>query len=61
MTRGLVPHDVRSIGEETVRVVGFFSSGIVLSVFGNPLMPVGKRVVGTLLADESEVPTTAEA
>jgi quercetin dioxygenase-like cupin family protein len=24
----LVPHDIRNIGEETVRVVGFFSSGI---------------------------------
>ncbi len=51
----LVPHDVRNIGEETVRVVGFFSSGIVVSVFDDPLMPAGKRVVGTPLPEESEV------
>lgn len=51
----LVPHDVRNIGEETVRVVGFFSSAIVVSVFDDPLMPAGKRVVGTPLPEESEV------
>ena len=43
----LVPHDVRNVGDETVRVVGFFSSGIVVSVFDDPLMPLGRRVVGT--------------
>lgn len=51
----LVPHDVRNIGEETVRVVGFFSSGIVTSVFDDALMPAGRRVVGTPLPEESEV------
>jgi quercetin dioxygenase-like cupin family protein len=50
----LVPHDVRNIGDETVRVVGFFSSGIVVSVFDDPMMPAGKRVVGTPLPEESE-------
>jgi quercetin dioxygenase-like cupin family protein len=57
----LVPHDVRNIGEETVRVVGFFSSGIVVSVFDDPLMPAGKRVVGTPLPDESELPVAVAA
>jgi quercetin dioxygenase-like cupin family protein len=58
----LVPHDVRNIGEETVRVVGFFSSGIVVSVFDDPLMPAGKRVVGTPLPEESGVvPAVAAA
>jgi quercetin dioxygenase-like cupin family protein len=58
----LVPHDVRNIGQETVRVVGFFSSGIVVSVFDDPLMPAGKRVVGTPLPEESAVmPETAAA
>jgi quercetin dioxygenase-like cupin family protein len=57
----LVPHDVRNIGEETVRVVGFFSSGIVVSVFDDPLMPAGKRVVGTPLPDESAVVPAAVA
>jgi Cupin domain len=42
----LVPQDVRNIGEETVRMVGCFSSGIVVSVFDGPLMPAVKRVVG---------------
>jgi quercetin dioxygenase-like cupin family protein len=51
----LVPHDVRNVGEETVRVVGFFSSSTVVSVFDDPLMPAGKRVVGTPIPEESEV------
>ena len=58
----LVPHDVRNIGEETLRVVGFFSSGIVVSVFDDPLMPAGTRVVGTPLPQESAaVPAAAAA
>ncbi len=57
----LVPHDVRNVGDETVRVVGFFSSGIVVSVFDDPLMPLGKRVVGTPLPDESAAPAAAAA
>jgi hypothetical protein len=44
-----------------VRVVGFFSSGIVVSVFDDPLMPAGRRVVGTPLPDDSEVLQTAAA
>jgi quercetin dioxygenase-like cupin family protein len=55
----LVPHDVRNIGDETVRVVGFFSSGIVVSVFDDPLMPAGRRVVGTPQPEESEVAPAA--
>ena len=43
-------------------MVGFFSSSIVVSVFDDPLMPAGQRVVGTPLPDESEVvPATAAA
>ena len=57
----LVPHDVRNIGEETVRVVGFFSSGTVVSVFDDPLMPAGKRVVGTPVPEESGVVPAAAA
>ena len=57
----LVPHDVRNIGEETARVVGFFSSGIVVSVFDDPLLPAGKRVVGTPLPEEPDVPAAAAA
>ena len=49
----LVPHDVRNVGEETVRVVGFFSSATVVSVFDDPLMPAGTRVVGTPMPEEA--------
>jgi quercetin dioxygenase-like cupin family protein len=57
----LVPHDVRNIGDETVRVVGFFTSNTVVSVFEDPLMPVGKRIVGTPVPEESEVAPAAAA
>ena len=51
----LVPHDVRNIGEETVRVVGFFSSATVVSVFDDALLPAGTRVVGTPLPEADAV------
>jgi quercetin dioxygenase-like cupin family protein len=58
----LVPHDVRNVGDETLRVVGFFSSNVVVSVFEDPMMPAGKRVVGTPLPEESAlVPAGAAA
>ena len=57
----LVPHDVRNIGDETVRVVGFFSSSVVVSVFDDPLMPAGRRVVGTPLPEEEAVAPVAAA
>jgi quercetin dioxygenase-like cupin family protein len=52
------PHGLRNVGEETVRVAGFFSSNVVVSTFDQPMMPFGERVVGTppVLAEE-EVPT----
>jgi quercetin dioxygenase-like cupin family protein len=49
----LVPHDVRNIGEDTLRVVGFFAGSTVISVFDDPLMPMARRVVGTPLPEES--------
>src|ERR671914_391074 len=56
----LVPHDVRNIGEETLRGGGFFSSGIVVSLFDDPLMPAGTRVVGTPIPEDAELaPATA--
>ena len=53
----MVPHALRNVGDETVRVVGFFSSNVVASTFDQPIMPLGQRVVGTppVLA-EDEVP-----
>jgi quercetin dioxygenase-like cupin family protein len=41
------PHGLRNMGEEKVRVAGFFSSNVVVSTFDRPMMPFGQRVVGT--------------
>jgi quercetin dioxygenase-like cupin family protein len=54
-----VPHDIVNAGEETVRVVGFFSSSTLVSVFEDPFAPIGRRVVGTPLPEESEVVAAA--
>lgn len=43
----MVSHGVRTIGSETARCVGFFSSAKVASTFDQPLMPFGQKVVGT--------------
>ncbi len=43
----MVPHGVRNIGDETARCVGFFSAAIVESTFDQPMMPLGRRQVGT--------------
>jgi quercetin dioxygenase-like cupin family protein len=51
----MVPHDIVNIGDETVRVLGFFSSSTVVSVFDDPFAPIGRRVVGTPVPEESEV------
>ena len=48
----LVPHDVRNVGDETVRVVGFFSSSTVVSVFDDPFTRFGRTVVGTPVPEE---------
>ena len=54
----MVPHGMRNVGDERLRVVGFFSSNVIVSTFDQPMMPFGQRVVGTppVLAEE-EVPT----
>jgi quercetin dioxygenase-like cupin family protein len=43
----MVPHALRNVGDETVRVVGFFSSNVVASTFDRPMKPLGQRAVGT--------------
>jgi quercetin dioxygenase-like cupin family protein len=50
----MVPHGMRNVGEERVRVAGFFSSNVIVSTFDKPMMPFGQRVVGTppVLAEE---------
>jgi hypothetical protein len=43
----MVAHDVYNVGEETLKVLGFFSAAEVVSTFDEPVMPEGRRVVGT--------------
>jgi hypothetical protein len=43
----MVPHSLRNDGEETVRVVGFFSSSTVDSVFDRPMMPINQQLIGS--------------
>jgi quercetin dioxygenase-like cupin family protein len=54
----MVPHGMRNVGEDRVRVAGFFSSNVIVSTFDKPMMPFNQRVLGTppVLAEE-EVPT----
>lgn len=48
----LVPHRVKNTGEETLRVVGFFSSSTVLSIFDEPMEPFGTRYFSTPMIEE---------
>lgn len=58
----MVPHGMRNVGDETVRVVGFFSSNVVVSTFDQPVMPLNQLVVGTppVLEEEQVAPEAAE-
>lgn len=54
----MVPHGLRNVGEETVRVAGFFSSNVVVSTFDEPMMPFGQRIIGTPpVVEEEQIPT----
>lgn len=54
----MAPHGARNAGEEKVRVVGFFSSNVVVATFDRPMMPFNQRVVTTPLPtfEEEQVP-----
>jgi quercetin dioxygenase-like cupin family protein len=41
------PHRVRNVGKNTARCIGLFASATVVSTFDQPMMPHGRRVVGT--------------
>ena len=41
----MVPHGLRNVGDETVKVVGFFSEARIISTFEEPLQPVGESVL----------------
>src|ERR1700675_2593433 len=53
----LVPHSVKNIGDETLRVVGFFSSSTVLSVFDEPMEPFATRYFSTPMIEEDATVT----
>ena len=36
----MVPHGIANIGEETLKVVGFFCDGHIVSTFAEPLQPM---------------------
>jgi quercetin dioxygenase-like cupin family protein len=48
----LVPHDIENSGQSTLKVLGFFSSNAIVSVFGNAWQPAGAHVVGTPVPEE---------
>jgi quercetin dioxygenase-like cupin family protein len=37
----MVPHALRNLGDETLKVVGFFADATIVSDFEEPLMPMG--------------------
>ena len=43
----MVPHGVRNTGDELARCGGFFAAAAVASTFDRPLLPFGRRAVGT--------------
>ncbi len=54
----MAQHGLRNVGDETVRVAGFFPSNVLVSTFDQPMMPFGQRVVGTPpVVEEEQVPT----
>ena len=48
----LIPHSVKNTGEETLRVVGFFSSSTVLSIFDEPMEPFATRYFAIPMIEE---------
>ena len=40
----LVPHGLASIGEDTLKVIGFFSGSEVVASFDEPVQPIGAAV-----------------
>ena len=41
----MVPHGIANIGDEPLKVVGFFSEAEIISTFDEPVQPVGRRVL----------------
>jgi quercetin dioxygenase-like cupin family protein len=56
-----VPHGLRNVGDETVRVVGFFASNTLEATFDQVLMPFNQRNVGTPPVPEEDQGATTNA
>ena len=41
----MVPHGLVNVGDQTVRVVGFFSESEIISTFEEPIQPIGASVL----------------
>jgi quercetin dioxygenase-like cupin family protein len=41
----MVPHGIANVGDETLKVVGFFRESRIVSTFVEPLQPMGQAVV----------------
>ena len=41
----MVPHGLVNAGDETVKVVGFFSESEIISTFDEPMQPIGASVL----------------
>ena len=41
----MVPHGLRNVGDETVKVVGFFAESEIISSFDEPVQPFGVAVL----------------
>jgi mannose-6-phosphate isomerase-like protein (cupin superfamily) len=52
----MVPHSVRNIGDETLRVVGFFSESRIVSTFAEPVQPIGLATLEMGAPDGAPVP-----
>jgi quercetin dioxygenase-like cupin family protein len=61
----LAPHGLRNTGDETMRVIGFFSSSTVMSTFERGIGPNGEQIVswgaGRPLFASVEEPAAAAA
>ena len=52
----MAPHGVRNIGDETLKVVGFFSSAVIYSEFEEALHPIGRTALPEMAAVPAPVP-----
>jgi quercetin dioxygenase-like cupin family protein len=54
-----LPHGARNDGDETARVIGFFTAGTIVSHFAEPLVPEGpQQIVNGSPVVPFELPST---